>query len=459
MIPTQRTYGLLIAGGLVATLLSNFVPESNRLSMALLTLVCFDGGVLLATLWDSLQVRSQRVTISRTPLQRLSIGRDNPIELTLSVEKTSVEKTSAETSADILIYDRYPTAFEGAEMPLRAVLSTSSEWAGNEEKAKGEESLTYSVKPMKRGDYAWGDLEVRQRGPLKLAWSQWRIPAAETVAVYPDLIGLRQLSIRLALQSTGTMKQKRRLGVGTEFAELKEYGVGDDPRFIDWKATARRSTPLIRVLEPEREQTLMILLDRGRLMTAQVQGLSRFDWGLNAALSLATAGLHRGDRVGMGVFDRKMETWIPPKRGQAYRRQILERLTPIQPVLVESDYLGAVTQVVQQQHRRALVVVITDVVDQTASAELLSALVRLRPRYLPFCVTLRDPKMDQQAAAVQEDVAGAYEKAVAIDLIGQRQIALSRLKKSGVMVLDAPANGITDALVNSYLRIKARAWL
>ncbi|MEN8446591.1 MAG: DUF58 domain-containing protein, partial [Cyanobacteria bacterium J06555_13] len=281
MIPTQRTYGLFVAGGLVAMLLSNFVPESNRFSMALLTLLCFDGIVLLATLWDSLQVRSQRVTIARTPLQRLSIGRDNPIELTLSAKKAS----------DILIYDRYPAEFEGAEMPLRVVLSTSGEWAGSEwtgseekgseekgseEKAQGKESLTYNVKPMKRGNYAWGDLDVRQRGPLKLAWSQWRIPAAETVAVYPDLIGLRQLSIRLALQSTGTMKQKRRLGVGTEFAELKEYGVGDDPRFIDWKATARRSTPLIRVLEPEREQTLMILLDRGRLMTAQVQGLSRF---------------------------------------------------------------------------------------------------------------------------------------------------------------------------------------
>lgn len=456
MIPTQRTYGLLIAGGLVATLLSNFVPESNRVSVALLTLFCFDGSVLVATLWDSWQVGKQRVTIARAPLQRLSIGRENPIELTLSARK----------AADVLIYDRYPTAFEGPEMPLRAILSTpgstTESTADSTEgtvAGKGEETLTYRVKPMKRGDYAWGDLEVRQRGPLKLAWSQWRIPAADTVAVYPDLIGLRQLSIRLALQSTGTLKQKRRLGVGTEFAELKEYGVGDDPRFIDWKATARRSAPLIRVLEPEREQTLMILLDRGRLMTAQVQGLARFDWGLNAALSLATAGLHRGDRVGIGVFDRTMETWIPPKRGQAYRRQILERLTPIQPVLVESDYLGAVTQVVQQQHRRALVVVITDVVDQTASAELLSALVRLRPRYLPFCVTLRDPRMDQQAASVPEAVAGAYEKAVAIDLIGQRQVALSRLKKRGVLVLDAPANGITDALVDNYLRIKARAWL
>ena len=300
---------------------------------------------------------------------------------------------------------------------------------------------------------------MRQRGPLKLAWADWRLPAADKVSVYPDLIGLRQLSIKLALQSTGTMRQKRRLGVGTEFAELKEYDVGDDPRFIDWKATARRSQPLIRVLEPEKEQTLIILLDRGRLMTAKVQGISRFDWGLNSALSLALAGISRGDRIGIGVFDRKMHTWMPPKRGQPHLRQMLERLTAIEPALVEADYLGAVTQVVRAQSRRALVVMITDVVDQTASAELLSALMRLRPRYLPFCVTLRDPQIDKEAESIREDVAGAYEKAVSIDLIAQRQVALSRLKKAGVMVLDAPANAISDQLVESYLRVKARSRL
>ena len=443
MLPTRRTYGLLIAGGLIATILSSFGgaevgASESRFTFALFILLCFDGAVLFAMLWDALSVKKRRVEISRLPLQRLSIGRDNPIEL----------KLIANAPADLLIYDQHPIEFDGPDLPLRAKILE-----------KGEQSLTYSVNPKSRGDYAWGDIEVRQRGPLNLAWSSWKISAKESVAVYPDLIGLRQLTIRLAMQSTGTLKQKRRMGVGTEFAELREYDIGDDPRFIDWKATARRNQPLVRVLEPEKEQTLIILLDRGRLMTAQVQGLNRFDWGLNATLALALAGIQRGDRVGIGIFDRTMHTWMPPKRGQPYLRQMIEKLTPIQPELVESDYFGAVTQVVRAQNRRALVVAITDIVDQTASAELLSALTRLRPRYLPFCVTLRDPQIDQQAASIRESMAGAYEKAVAIDLIAQRQAALNKLKKSGVMVLDAPANAITDELVDSYLRIKARAQL
>lgn len=382
-------------------------------------------------------MRQQPLQIQRQPLHRLSIGRDNPITLSL----TASQPTEA------LIYDNYPVAFGGSPMPLPVTLTA------------GSDTLSYTVHPTHRGEYAWGNLQVRQRGPWRLAWRTWQVPAEATVAVYPDLIGLRQLSIRLALQSTGTLRQKRRLGVGTEFAELREYGVGDDLRFIDWKATARRSAPLVRVLEPEREQTLIVLLDRGRLMTAQVQALSRFDWGLNAALSLALAGIHRGDRVGIGVFDRSLHTWMPPKGGQPHLQQMIERLTPIQPVLMESDYLSAVTHVVKQQHRRALVVVITDIVDATASAELLSALMRLQPRYLPFCVALRDPQVDAIAHQFHHTVDRAFARAVALDLLNQRQAAFTRLKQRGVLILDAPAHQITDPLVETYLKIKAKARL
>ena len=214
--------------------------------------------------------------------------------------------------------------------------------------------------------------------------------------------------------------------------------------------------PLIRVLEPEQEQTLLILLDRGRLMTARVHGLQRFDWGLNAALSLALTGLRRGDRVGLGVFDRQMHAWLPPDRGETHLTNLIDRLTPMQPVLLESDYLGAVTHVVQQQTRRALVVVITDLVDVTASAELLAALSKLSPRYLPFCVTLRDPLVDEMAHTFTADITQAYSRAVALDLIAQRQVAFAQLKQKGVLVLDAPANQISDGLVDKYLQLKAR---
>jgi uncharacterized protein (DUF58 family) len=196
-------------------------------------------------------------------------------------------------------------------------------------------------------------------------------------------------------------------------------------------------------------------------MTAQVEGLKRFDWGLNTALSLALTALHRGDRVGVGVFDREITTWIAPERGQQRLSQLLERLTPIQPVLLEPDYMGAVSKILSQQTRRALIVLITDIVDQTASAELLAAITRLTPRYLPFCIALRDPQVDAIAVgsaltSSTSIVNAAYTRAVAIDLMAQRQAVFARLKQQGVLVLDAPAPLMSDQVVERYLQLKTK---
>ncbi|MBW4679645.1 MAG: DUF58 domain-containing protein [Microcoleus vaginatus WJT46-NPBG5] len=438
MIPSQRVYLLLLLGIAIAPALA--IAFNNQVSI--IGTLLYDAGILLLMLLDSLRVKSHRVEITRTPLGRLSIGRDNPVILSVQTLKQP---------ANIQIRDGYPVEFEVSLPALQASLPANT-----------TQELTYTVKPSHRGEYLWVDIQARQLGAWGLAWHNWKIPAAQKVAVYPDLLALRALSIRLTLLSTGNMPQARKFGMGTEFAELREYSSGDDPRLIDWKASARgfsapsRMPLQIRVLEPEHEQTLMILLDRGRLMTARVQGLKRFDWGLNATLALALAGLNRGDRVGVGVFDREVTTWIPPERGQHHLSRLIERLTPIQPVLLEPDYIGAVTNLVKQQTRRALVVLITDIVDVTASAELLAGLARLTPRYLPFCVTLRDPQVDSLAHTFTEDVSATYTRAVALDLVSQRQVAFAKLKQKGVLVLDAPAHQISDQLVERYLQLKAR---
>ena len=437
MIPSRRVYLLLLLGIAIAIALAIIFGQQISLIGTLL----FDSVVLGLAVWDGQRVKANRVKVTRYPLQRLSIGRDNPV--VVSVE-------SGNQVSKIRLRDYYPLEFEVSSPTLEASLDPNT-----------SEELTYTIHPDSRGEFEWGDIQVRQLGAWGLAWHDWKVPASQKVAVYPDLVGLRSLSIRLTLENTGTMRRAQRIGMGTEFAELREYGIGDDTRLIDWKATARRSRPLVRVLEPEREQTLIILLDRGRLMTAQVQGLKRFDWGLNATLSLALAGLHRGDKVGIGVFDREVTTWIPPERGQHQLSKLIERLTPIQPVLLEPDYVGAVTKLVNQQTRRALVVLITDIVDVTASAELLAALVRLTPRYLPFCVTLGDPQVDRlahtpPATLDRGGVAATYARAVALDLFAQRQVAFAQLKQKGVLVLDAPANQISEQLVDQYLQLKAR---
>lgn len=445
IIPSKRAFLLLGMGMAIAL----FVAQWFNHLVALTITLGFDGLILGLVFLDGFRVKFQRVEISRHPLGKLSIGRDNPV--TLKVRSPAANTATNTGNTYILIRDRYPLQFQVSTRELKTNLGANS-----------SQELTYTVHPEERGQFEWGDIEVRQLGRWGLAWHQWQVPQPQTVAVYPDLVGLRSLTIRLTLQSTGSLPSSHRFAMGTEFAELRQYTPGDDPRMIDWKATARHPgvaghNPLqVRVLAAEREQTLIILLDRGRLMTAKVKGLQRFDWGLNAALGLALAGLNRGDRVGVGVFDRQVVTWMPPERGQHQLSHLLERLTPIQPVLWEPDYMGAVTHVTKRQSRRALVVLITDIIDVTASAELLAAMQRLAPRYLPFCVALRDPQVDAIAHTPTVEIAQTYERAVALDLLAQRQVAFAQLRQKGVLVLDAPAHEISDQLVEQYLRLKAR---
>ena len=435
MVPTLRfnISLMLIGGGAMVMDRVDTVPR------AVVALVIADAMLLLLTAIDYIRGGKRKITVQRQPLDPLSIGRKNPV--TISVENSG-------PTAIAKIKDDYPAPFLATdELKTAQVLP------------QGNTQLSYQVHARQRGEYRWGKVNVRQLCPWQLTWHQWTVGQQETVTVHPDLMGLKSLTIRLAQATTGNLRQMRKLGLGTEFRELRDYQAGDDLRYLDWKASARRGIPLMRVLEPEREQTVIILLDRGRLMTAWVQGLQRFDWGLNTSLALAVAALHRGDRLGIGVFDREVVGWLPPERGLQYLPKLLKTLSPIQPVLQEPDYGTAIGQLVQQQTRRALVVCITDLIDPTASRELLTALTQLAPRYLPFCVTLRDPQVDQLAHAPATTVSGAYQKAVAINLLQQRQLALVKLRQKGVLVLDAPADKVSEQLVDRYLQLKARTLL
>ncbi|WP_026102931.1 DUF58 domain-containing protein [Pleurocapsa sp. PCC 7319] len=432
MIPSRRCYVLLAIGGLGAALLDILIDRQVSLNF----LRIYDFTLLVGTIVDASQVKESAIEVTRQKIERISVGRENLIELKIK---------SGKARAIALIRDSFPQQFAVNIDSLEVNLPPNS-----------SKELTYTINPDSRGEYQWGDIQVRQLGKFGLAWRDWKIPASQKVTIYPDLISLKELSIRLTLENAGAMRQARRLGNGTEFAELREYRTGEDIRLIDWKATARRDRPVVRVLEPEQEQTLLILLDRGRLMTARVSGLKRFDWGLNATLSLALAGLSRGDKVGVAVFDRDVTTWISPERGNHHLSKLVDRLTPIQPILLEPDYLGAVTKVITQQTRRALVMVITDIVDATASSELLGAMIRLTPRYLPFCVTLRDPLVDRIAHSPTDNTRDTYSRAVALDLLAQRQVAFAQLRQRGVLVLDAPCDRISEELVDRYLQLKAR---
>ena len=228
---------------------------------------------------------------------------------------------------------------------------------------------------------------------------------------------------------------------------------------MDWKATARRDRPVLRVYEVDKEQTLMVLVDAGRMMMSELDGLARFDHALNAALSLVLTGLMRNDQVGLGIFADRPVLYMPPRRGKSYLTKILDVCADVRPAMVEPDYLGALSFFASAQKSRCLMVVLTDLTDPTGSQMLLSGLASLSPRHLPFCVTLRDREVDCIAETCVENTDGIMRRAVACDLIAQRELAFSHLVRRGCLLLDCPPANLSSRLVDKYLEIKARALL
>jgi uncharacterized protein (DUF58 family) len=383
---------------------------------------------------------ARRLEAGRAVADRLSIGRQNEVAIEVF--------NGAGQNMKLRLRDAFPQTIQAdvREFEFQAP-------------ARSRVKLEYSLLPRSRGAFAFGDIFIRYRSRLGLFWRQVRIPACRQVKVYPDLKALQELSVKLAHSTELGVLKVRKRGQGTDFSTLREYVSGDDMRSMDWKATARRDRPVLRVYEVDKEQTLMVLVDGGRLMVSDLEGLTRFDHALNAALCLVLTGLARNDQVGLGIFADKPVLYLPPRRGKPYLTKILEACSDLKPAMVEPDYLGALSFFAGAQKSRCLMVVITDLTDPTGSQSLLSGLASLSPRHLPFCVTLRDREVDRIAEESARSTAGIMKRAVASDLIAQRELAFSHLVRRGCLLLDCPPQDLSSRLVDKYLEIKARGLL
>jgi uncharacterized protein (DUF58 family) len=281
------------------------------------------------------------------------------------------------------------------------------------------------------------------------------------VRVYPALTTLRRrAAVAQALRRREQGRQPlRRLGEGRLFESLRDFVPGDDPRHIDWKATARRRKVITRQFEAERRQHVLLVLDAGRLLTADVAGTARMDYVVQAALELAYAAAQHDDNVGVMVFADGVRHFVAPQRGRRGLKQVLDVLAEVTPTLVEPDYPGAFRYLAARNRKRALTVVFTDVIDRFASEALVANLATLRPRHLPLAVTLRNPELDAIATQRPAEVRDAWRKAAAEELLRAREEALSHMRRAGVLVLDVPPARAAEAVVDTYLELKRRGRL
>ena len=322
-------------------------------------------------------------------------------------------------------------------------------------------SLVYSLTPPKRGQFQFGLIAVRYLSRWRLVWRDTFAGEATTVKVYPNMRRAREAELKaLGARSFVAARRKSQWrGEGRDFESMRDYVRGDEMRHISWTATARRGKLVTRQYQMERDQTILIALDAGRLMTARIENETKLDSAVHAALALMSAAARAGDNAGLLVFGRRIKAYLPPKRGAEHLDAALEALYAIEPEMIEPSYSRAFEFISANSRRRSLVVVLTDLVDEEGSSELLRSLKLLRPRHLPLVVTIADRDLKAVVRESPENEREMFTQSVAEEIIHLREAALRLVEAQGGLALDVTAAVLAPKLLETYLRVKERGML
>jgi len=446
MLPTRFTVFLFALGFLpLAAGAVDYLVRGEGAAFAgwllRLFVLAYDLALLLLLFADAaLAGWLHRFKVRRERPARLSVGIDN--EVTIVVENLGA------TRLRLTVRDRPPPAFRAEPRLLEASVP-----------AHGWAKVPYRLLPTDRGNFAFGDLHVRRRGPLGLAWVDRTVPAAEPVQVFPNLLEVRRYEalVRSTLVRTGGEHVKRMPGAGREFSHFRDYTVDDDYRHINWKATARRAKPITSVFESEHSQDIIFCLDVGRMMAARVGRLSKLDHAINAVLMLTHVSHRFQDNLGLLVFSHSVHLWLPPAKGRSQHARFLQALYTVKPELCYVNYREAFQYLIARHPKRALTMVFTDLLDTVVSAEYQDAVQLLRRFHLPLTLAVADVPLQDLAARTPDTVERLYDIQVARTMLHDRAELLAGLERQGVMVVDTVPERLTVDAVNRYLSLKTGA--
>jgi uncharacterized protein (DUF58 family) len=323
--------------------------------------------------------------------------------------------------------------------------------------ARGQAAAATAIRPRRRGRFTPTELVLRVEGPLGLAARQRGRQLPGVLRVYPPFHSREEAELRInkaRILEVGLRSAQGR-GGGTEFDSLREYGVDDEFRRIDWAATARARKPIVRTYRAERNQTVLLLLDAGRTMAGRVADVPRLDHAMDAVMMLTAVATRLGDRAGLVAFDHQVRAVVPPGHSRDQLARVTEAMYVLQPALAESDYRGAFAQALARFRRRAMLVVLSELAEQAVSETLLPALPLIARDHLVVVASVADPDVATWALAEPADASAAYRKAAAVASLADRRRVTARLRGLGAVVVDAPPGQLAPRLADAYLRVKA----
>lgn len=322
----------------------------------------------------------------------------------------------------------------------------------------GAIEVAYSLRPLERGVYKFGNLHAFVKSPLQLVIRRFTFPTMQIVSVYPSYTQLSKYSLTAVsnrLLDAGN-KRLRKLGNSLEFEQIKEYVNGDDYRTINWKATARKGQFMANTYVDEKSQQVYCLIDKSRNMKMPFEGMSLLDYAINASLLLSHVALQKQDKAGIVTFGEKVDLLLPAERNSMQMESILEALYKQQTLFRDADYEALYAQVRNKIKQRSLLVLFTNFESLYALERQLPYLRKIAHYHLLLVVFFENTEIRSLLNEDARDTEEIYIQTIAGKFSYEKRLLVKELKKYGILSLLTSPRQLTVNAVNKYLEIKSR---
>ena len=399
------------------------------------------GVLAVLDVWLLWKVKRGVFARRETP-ERLSNGDLN--ELILHLESFYAFPVS------LRILDELPYQFQQRDLAFETTLAP-----------REQQVLTYSLRPVERGEYEFGAVNLYASSPLRLLRRRFRYDQQVTLPVYPSFLQMRQYEL-MALSSrqaaTG-IKKIRKIGQSQEFEQIREYVSGDDVRTLNWKATARHGTYMVNQFQDQRSQPVYCVIDTGRLMKSPFEGLSLLDHAINSALVISNIVLRKSDKAGLITFADRMGTVVAADQRPAQRFRLLEALYNLKTNYLESDFERLYSHIRRQLPRRSLLLLFTNFETLSALRRQLPYLRRLSRDHLLVVIFFLNTELQSLEETPAHNTEEIYVKTIAEKFAFEKRQIVKELERHGIQSILTPPSELSVHTINKYLELKARGMI
>ncbi|MGY0392821.1 DUF58 domain-containing protein [Bizionia sp. KMM 8389] len=371
--------------------------------------------------------------------EKLSNGDENPIKIIL--------KNSYNYNVSLKLIDEMPFQYQKRDFEISTKLDKLS-----------DKNITYTLRPLARGEYHFGNLNVYVSSPIGLLTRRFQFGKNAMVPNYPSFLQLKKymlIAFSNKIFEFG-LKKIRRIGHTMEFEQIKEYVQGDDIRNINWKATAKRSQLMVNQFQDERSQPIYSVIDKGRSMKMPFNGLSLLDYAINATLVISNVALKKQDKAGMFAFSKKTANKVVAERRPSQMNQIMETLYNLDTDFSESDFSRLYIDIKRSLNQRSLILLYTNFETLDALHRQLPYLKAIAKNHVLVIIFFENTELDRLTLKSSKNTYEIFEKTIAEKFVYEKKLIINELQKHGIQsVLTAPED-LTLNTINKYLEIKAR---